>query len=94
MVLNPSVFWKARQEMDSVVGQDRLPNFSDKGRLPYLDCIVQETLRWADDSSLTRISLQTSIIDGIRQRQEVFRISQQKMTSITECSYQKIPSSL
>jgi hypothetical protein len=35
MVLHPEVFAKAQKEIDSVVGTDRLPSFSDRASLPY-----------------------------------------------------------
>ncbi|KAM0820134.1 putative Cytochrome P450 [Seiridium cardinale] len=46
MVLNPLVQQKAQQEIDSVVGSERLPTFSDRDRLPYVDAILKEVLRW------------------------------------------------
>ncbi len=46
MLLNPEVVKKAQMEIDSVVGTDRLPNFEDRSRLPYINAIVQETMRW------------------------------------------------
>ena len=46
MVLNPKVMEKAQEELDRVVGKDRLPDFSDRANLPYIDAVVKETLRW------------------------------------------------
>ena len=46
MALNPDVQRKAQAELDRVVGNDRLPNFNDRERLPYIDALVKETLRW------------------------------------------------
>lgn len=46
MTLYPEVQRKAQQELDSVVGTDRLPSFSDRSRLPYVCAVVSETLRW------------------------------------------------
>lgn len=40
---NPQVLKKAQEEIDSVVGQDRL--FEESDKLPYLDSIIKETLR-------------------------------------------------
>ena len=37
---------KARQELDIVVGRERLPAFDDNGKLPYISAIVEEVLRW------------------------------------------------
>ncbi|CAJ0547332.1 Ff.00g040860.m01.CDS01 [Fusarium sp. VM40] len=46
MLLFPDVQRKAQQEIDSVVGSDRLPNFEDRDNLPYVDALIKETLRW------------------------------------------------
>lgn len=46
MVLNPSVQRKAMDEIDSVIGRDRLPTFDDWDSLPYLDAVFKEVLRW------------------------------------------------
>ena len=43
---NPGVQAKARAELDAVVGPDRLPTFSDRPKLPYVNAIMKETLRW------------------------------------------------
>ncbi|KAM5380835.1 hypothetical protein ACJZ2D_003359 [Fusarium nematophilum] len=47
MVLFPEVQEKARQELDAVIGNGRLPNWDDRKDLPYIRGIVEETLRWA-----------------------------------------------
>ncbi|KAG2118453.1 cytochrome P450 [Suillus clintonianus] len=46
MVLNPEVQAKAQEEIDRVVGKDRLPNFDDRPALPYLEAVLRETFRW------------------------------------------------
>ncbi|KAM5537299.1 hypothetical protein V8D89_009029 [Ganoderma adspersum] len=46
MVLHPEAFRRAQDELDRVVGRSRLPDFEDRGSLPYLDCILREVLRW------------------------------------------------
>ncbi|KAI5892518.1 cytochrome P450 [Schizophyllum commune H4-8] len=46
MVLNPGIQRKAREEIDRVVGRDRLPSFSDRASMPYLNHVLLETLRW------------------------------------------------
>jgi len=42
----PAVMKKAQAELDSVIGSDRIPDFSDKDSLPYVNAVVSETLRW------------------------------------------------
>jgi len=46
MILYPDVVRKAQAELDTVVGQDRLPSFSDRESLPYINALVLEVLRW------------------------------------------------
>jgi len=46
MLTHPDVQHKAQQEVDSVVGSDRLPDFSDQPHLPYLAAVLKEVLRW------------------------------------------------
>ncbi|KAF8884133.1 cytochrome P450 [Infundibulicybe gibba] len=50
MVLNPDVQRKAQAEIDTIIGSKRLPDFADRGSLPYVNCVVQETLRWGTQS--------------------------------------------
>lgn len=47
MALNPHVVKKAQEELGRVVGDERLPDFSDQGDLPYISAIMKELLRWA-----------------------------------------------
>jgi cytochrome P450 len=42
----PDVLKAAQEELDRVVGKDRLPTFDDEERLPYIRAMVKETLRW------------------------------------------------
>ncbi|KAF8811261.1 cytochrome P450 [Phlegmacium glaucopus] len=46
IVTHPEVQVKAQKELDSVVGRDRLPEFSDRQSLPYINAILKEVLRW------------------------------------------------
>ncbi|KAL1747113.1 cytochrome P450 [Schizophyllum fasciatum] len=52
MVLNPAVQLRAQEELDSIVGSERLPAFSDRSSLPHLEFVLQETLRWCPVSPL------------------------------------------
>ncbi|KAH7888502.1 cytochrome P450 [Phlebopus sp. FC_14] len=47
MLLHPDVQVKAQLEMDTVLGKDVLPTLKDKPRLPYLQAVVYETMRWS-----------------------------------------------
>ena len=46
MTLNPDVLRRAQEEVDRVVGSERLPSFSDREDLPFINAILKETLRW------------------------------------------------
>lgn len=68
MVLNPEVQEKARQELDRVIGRDRLPSLSDRGKLPYIDRIWYETARHVDNlglDTLASLADHITILDGI-----------------------------
>ncbi|KAF7372747.1 Steroid 17-alpha-hydroxylase/17,20 lyase [Mycena sanguinolenta] len=45
-ILYPKWIPRAQREIDTIVGEDRLPSFQDRSRLPYVEAIVRETLRW------------------------------------------------
>jgi cytochrome P450 len=50
MCLYPEVQKRAQAEIDSLLGSsarlDRLPAFTDKEDLPYINALVKEVLRW------------------------------------------------
>ncbi len=46
MLTHPEIQRRAQQEVDSVVGPDRLPDFSDQSHLPYLSAVLKEVLRF------------------------------------------------
>lgn len=43
----PEAIKKAQEEIDRVLGPDRLPTLADRESLPYVDCVVGETVRYA-----------------------------------------------
>lgn len=47
MVKNPGVFKKAQEEIDRVIGNDRLIDYDDRDSLPYFAAVLREVLRWA-----------------------------------------------
>ncbi|KAJ7151361.1 cytochrome P450 [Mycena crocata] len=46
MLHAPHVQKIAQEELDRVVGTDRLPTFADQEALPYINAVVKESLRW------------------------------------------------
>ena len=45
LLRNPDVLTKATEELDSVIGRERLVMEGDIPNLPYLEAIVKETMR-------------------------------------------------
>ncbi|ETW76399.1 cytochrome P450 monooxygenase 15 [Heterobasidion irregulare TC 32-1] len=46
LALHPEIQTRAQAEIDTVVGRERLPEFEDRPRMPYIDAICRELLRW------------------------------------------------
>ncbi|KAI0313057.1 cytochrome P450 monooxygenase [Amylostereum chailletii] len=46
MTMHPDVLAKAQEEIDRVVGLERLPDFNDRDSLPYVQSVVLEVYRW------------------------------------------------
>jgi hypothetical protein len=46
MTLYPEVLKKSQEEIDSVIGNDRLPTLADRPHLPYVDAVAKEVFRW------------------------------------------------
>jgi cytochrome P450 len=43
---NPGFLARAHEILDTVVGRDRLPRFSDRTELVYIDAVIHELFRW------------------------------------------------
>ena len=72
LVVDPVVQARAQAELDTFVGKHRLPDFSDRENLPYIQCIISETFRWTVTSSdAFRFSDIAPLSDGVRQHQWV-----------------------
>ncbi|KAM4696326.1 cytochrome P450 2G1-like [Rhinophrynus dorsalis] len=44
----PEIQAKLKEEINQVIGQSRLPNFSDKLNMPYTEAFISELHRWID----------------------------------------------
>jgi len=64
MLLCPELQRKAQDEIDNVTGRARFPTFEDRPKLPFVDALCKEVLRWAPASPLRR-SNQLSLQSGI-----------------------------
>ncbi|KAG6860651.1 hypothetical protein C0995_009016 [Termitomyces sp. Mi166 len=68
MVLHPECQAKAQKEIEAVIGPDRLPDFADRENLPYVECILQETVRrWnhAAPTGIPRKNVEDDVYNGM-----------------------------
>jgi cytochrome P450 len=66
MIMNPNVQRKGREEIHRLLGSSRLPNFGDREKLPYINAILKECLRWHPAVPIGggRILPRDEILDG------------------------------
>ncbi|KAK0652564.1 cytochrome P450 [Cercophora newfieldiana] len=67
LMQNPHVQRKAQEEVDRVVGRDRLPTWEDTPNLPYMNLVLQETYRMNPLSPLgiPHASVKDDIYEGM-----------------------------
>ncbi|KAG6819142.1 hypothetical protein H0H93_014943 [Arthromyces matolae] len=67
LLLHPECQIKAQEEIDRIVGPDRLPEFSDRESLPYVECLLQETQRWHPTIpfGVPHYSMEDDVYDGM-----------------------------
>ncbi|XP_065574487.1 methyl farnesoate epoxidase-like [Artemia franciscana] len=53
MIRNPGVQQKVQEEIDKVVGKDRLPSLNDRPSMPYTEAVIMEVMR------MSNIAMQT-----------------------------------
>ena len=46
MAKHPDIQEKVAQEVDDVIGRDRLPSLEDFGKLPYTEAAMHEVMRY------------------------------------------------
>ncbi|KAF7375513.1 putative monooxygenase [Mycena sanguinolenta] len=68
MILNPSVQHKAQDEIDRVIGPDRLPVIQDKASLPCVRGLIAEVFRWhpAAPLGIAHALTQDDVYDDMR----------------------------
>lgn len=66
MMLHPNVQQKAQAELDQVLGPNAFPSVEDRDKLPYINAIVTEALRWHTVAplGLPHKTDQDDIVDG------------------------------
>ncbi|KAF5344480.1 hypothetical protein D9758_014138 [Tetrapyrgos nigripes] len=66
MTINQDVQRRAQDEIDSVIGTDRMPTIRDAQKLPYTMAVIKETMRWHPSVplSIPRRTAQDDIVNG------------------------------
>lgn len=66
MILYPEVQQAAKEEIDRVIGNGRLPNFNDRANLPYLEAVWKESFRWHTlaPMAVPHVTTEDDIIEG------------------------------
>lgn len=64
---NPKIMKKVQEEIDRVIGKERLVRESDIPNLPYMQAVMKETLRLhAPIPAFARVALQDCVVMGIK----------------------------
>ena len=68
MMLHPEAQSKAQEEIDRVIGLERLPDFNDRDALPFVECAIKETQRYVlqADAGLSTKELTCCGLDDIQ----------------------------
>jgi hypothetical protein len=80
VLLRPEVQTMAQKELDAVTRRERLPTFEDRLKLPFVDAICKEVIRWKPVVPLSEL------LPSNRQRRsyddsQVYPMQRQKMMS-------------
>ena len=65
MLHYPDVYRKAREEIDRVIGNERLPDLTDRNSLPYLEALVMELYRCVTSNTCIILPSSKRNVDGI-----------------------------
>ncbi|KAI5866012.1 cytochrome P450 [Durotheca rogersii] len=65
---NPEIQAEAQREIDSVTGSGRTPAWSDYEKLPYVNMVVKEVLRWRPPApgAFPHLLAKDDVIDGMK----------------------------
>lgn len=98
MTLYPDVQAKAQEEVDRVTGSIRLPTFSDRANMPYVNALVKEILRWNPAVPLGELIVTfhghyTHLTAHFYMYNKASHIKLHRMTCIADTRFPKEPSS-
>jgi cytochrome P450 len=62
VLLRPEIQKMAQEELDTVTKRERLPTFEDRLKLPFVDGICKEVIRWRPVAPLGELLLSSHLI--------------------------------
>jgi cytochrome P450 len=62
VLLRPEIQKMAQEELDRVTRRERLPTFEDRPKLPFVDAVCMEVIRWRPATPLGELLLSTHLI--------------------------------
>ncbi|KAG6841262.1 hypothetical protein C0991_000402 [Blastosporella zonata] len=89
IVIHPECQRKAQEEIDRIIGSARLPELTDRESLPYLECVMQESLRWNQAAPTGTHISSVSYFLGSCITPKASLIVPWRMTSTMTCSFPK-----
>ncbi|KAI0291062.1 cytochrome P450, partial [Multifurca ochricompacta] len=57
ILIRPDIQKRVQDELDAVTGRERLPTFEDRPKLPFVEAVCKETLRWRPVTPLGEFNL-------------------------------------
>jgi cytochrome P450 len=90
MTLYPEVQRKAQAEIDRVVGNSRLPDYSDQDELPYIDAVLKEVLRWHPVTPLGMSLVSVPPQHQLNKIAQVFRTGSRRAMSMKAITFLQV----
>jgi len=90
MTLYPEVQRKAQAEIDRVVGNSRLPDYSDQDKLPYVDAVLKEVLRWHPVTPLGMSLFSMRPRHQLNKIAQVFRTGSRRVISMKAITFLQV----
>lgn len=96
MCLHPRAQQRAQEEIDRVVGSEKLPTFEDRPNLPFVDACVKEVLRYWTIAPIGQYChAQKQEFESLAHEcVQVFPIEPQRTILMGTISYPKVSSNL
>ena len=62
VLLRPEIQKMAKEELDTVTRRERLPTFEDRPKLPFVNAVCKEVMRWRPVAPLGELLLSIRLI--------------------------------